>query len=100
MDKQDFLNRITAIGTCEDDAERRTLLANLSTDVESVFDSNATLTEENNNYKDANEKLRSANMDLFLQIGKKDEPDPDPNKDEEKEKLSFDNLFNEKGELK
>lgn len=55
----------------------------------------------------ANEQLRSANMQLFLQVGKvpKDteappgpkqttEPEPEP------QTPSFDDLFNEKGELK
>lgn len=51
----------------------------------------------------ANESLRNANMELFLKIGKTD-PTPkgeeDENEDEDEEKLNFDDLFNDKGELK
>ena len=98
MDRQEFLNQVQAIGTCEDDAQRRTMLAALQSGVEQVFTNNETLTSENNTYRADNETLRKANMDLFLQIGKKNPEDT--NGQPEPKKLSFNDLFNEKGELK
>ena len=100
MDKQKFLEQITAIGTCEDEADRRTMLTALSADVEGVFEENATLTQQNQEYVTANEKLRQANMELFLQIGKGKDADVGQEQEEPKEKLSFENLFDERGNLK
>jgi hypothetical protein len=96
-----MMERITAIGSCEDDVERRSLLATLSTDLEADFDERDGLRTANENYAADNERLRAANMDLFLQIGSKGKgdgaPPPDP---EPVQKMSFASLFNEKGELK
>ena len=105
MDKQEFLTRITAIGTCEDEVERRELLSALSEDVGKDYDNLASLSDRNKTLSDDNETLRSANMKLFLRVGeskddserKKDETGID---DKEKEKRDFKDLFNEKGELK
>lgn len=103
MTKQEFLDQITSIGTCADDAQRRTLLTSLSEEVSKTFDEHATLTEQNDKYQKDMESLRSANMELFLQVGKSRQAEPPidnngvetPNKN-----LTYENLFNEKGELK
>lgn len=105
MDKEEFLNKIKEIGTCEDDAERRTMLAELNDKVGAVFDENANLTETNKSVIDDNEKLRSANQKLFLMVGadKSDQQrveDQTGLKQETKEPRKFENLFNNKGELK
>lgn len=105
MDKEEFLNKIKEIGTCEDEAERRTMLAELNDKVGAVFDENANLTETNKSVIDDNEKLRSANQKLFLMVGadKSDQQrveDQTGLKEETKEPRKFENLFNEKGELK
>lgn len=100
MDKAEVLNLITTIGTCEDEVERRTMLATLSDDVANVFDENATLTETNNTYKSDNEKLREANMKLFLKVGEHKSPEDKPEPDTPPEKRSFNNLFDEKGNIK
>ncbi|MBR0369959.1 MAG: hypothetical protein IJH63_04460 [Methanobrevibacter sp.] len=105
MDKEKFNEIIKAIGTCEDEAERRTMLAELSEATSKVFDENASLTETNKSVIDDNEKLRSANQKLFLMVGadKTDQQrveDQTGLKEETKEPRKFENLFNEKGELK
>ena len=100
MDKQTFLDKLKAIGTSEDETERRTML------LSRVYDENSTLTESNKSYLEDMEKLRSANMQLFLRVGEnktpdeinkdktgvKDEPTPEPRK--------FESLFDDKGGLK
>lgn len=103
MDKQEYLDRINAIGTCEDEAERLKLLNSLRDDVCNIIDENSQLVEQNNNYVSVNENLRNTNMDLFLQLGEqksreqvqKNETGQEP----PKEKRTFENLFNNKGEL-
>ena len=104
MQKQEFLDKITEIGTCEDDVKRRELLTALSEECEKDYDNISSLSETNKNLLDDNEKLRSANMQLFLRVGEskskgeklKDETGIEP----EKETRKFEDLFNEKGEIK
>ena len=69
MDKQGFLDKLKAIGTSEDEVERRTMLSELTDEVSRVYDENSSLTESNKSYLEDNEKLRSANMQLFLRVG-------------------------------
>ena len=110
MDKNAFLDKIKEIGTCEDEVDRRELLANLSEDVSKVFDDLTVSTEtiaslestieENNNDM---EKLRQANMNLFKRIGTEkteNEKLKDNGFEEEKPKRKFEDLFNEKGMIK
>lgn len=106
MDKQSFLDKLKAVGTSEDETERRSILAELTDEVSKIYDENTSLSESNKSYIDDNEKLRSANMQLFLQVGAnktdeqikenitgvKDDPTPEPRK--------FENLFNNEGGLK
>lgn len=105
MEKQEFLNRITTIGSCDDDVQRRELLSQLSEEASKDYDNLVTLTETNLTLMNDNETLRQANMKLFLRVGEERNPD-DKRKDETgvddkgKEKRSFDNLFNEKGAIK
>lgn len=104
MDRETFLNTLTSIGTSEDEVERRTLLASLTDEVNRVYDENSTLTESNNKYIEDNEKLRSANMQLFLKVGETKTPE-DITKDKTgldkgKDPRKFEDLFNEKGMIK
>lgn len=98
MKKEEMLSRITAIGACDDETERRELLAQLSEDAGKDYDAMENLTATNATLTEDNEKLRSANMKLFLRVGtgKTEERDVDTPKD----KRSFDNLFNDKGGIK
>lgn len=105
MNKQDFLDKLKAVGTSEDEVERRTILSQLTEEVSRVYDENTSLNESNKNYIDDNEKLRSANMQLFLQVGanKSEEQvkeDTTGVKDNTPEPRKFENLFNDEGGLK
>jgi regulator of replication initiation timing len=61
-----------------------------------------TLTTNNETLTQANEKLRQTNMDLFLKVGSeptfKNKPESE-NKDD-KPKATYENLFDDKGNLK
>ncbi|MBQ8426175.1 MAG: hypothetical protein IJX16_00220 [Clostridia bacterium] len=105
MEKQEFLNRVVAIGQCDDDVQRRELLSQLSEEAGKDYDNLATLTETNATLLNERETLREANMKMFLRIGEaKDAEVVKENetgiKKEEPVKKSFDDLFNEKGEIK
>lgn len=76
MDKDKFLEKITELGTITDDAERRVLLAEIGDEVSKVYDehenSKTTINELNQTIakdKEDMEKLRQANMSLFLRVG-------------------------------
>ena len=96
---EEFQQRAQAIGTCEDEATRRDLLAALITDGNETFTHFATVETERNTARDDNEKLREANMKLFLRVGDHKEEDPAKDKDTAPD-LKYEDLFNEKGELK
>lgn len=102
MDKQQYLDTLTEIGTCEDATRRRELLANLHTESSTLFDNNAALTTANKTLTDDNENLRSANMKLFLQVGS-NKTDEQRKKDTTgvvetpDKKLTYEDLFKDGG---
>lgn len=106
MDKDSFLEAIKQIGTCEDEVERRTKLTELSEGVVNIFDLNTELESKNTSYKEDNEKLREANMQLFLRVGSnktEEELKKDKTGIKEEEEITprkFSDLFDEKGNLK
>lgn len=102
MDKQSFKERISEIGQGDDAAVMRAELAELSSDVESVFDDNERLSSENESIARDNEDLRKANMKLFTQVtaGADEGDDTSGGDDEPPQKRKFENLFNERGTLK
>ena len=99
LTKEEFQARITAIGTCEDEAERRELLAKLSEDGSGIYDEHTAAETARAAAVADNEKLREANMKLFLRVGDHKAPET-PAKKETTPDLKYENLFNEKGELK
>lgn len=105
MKKEDFDLKLQEIGQLEDVADIRVKLAELSDNMAVEFASLNSLKETNEKLTSDNEKLRSANMELFLRVGTnkseeeikeetigKEEKEPEPRK--------FENLFDEKGNLK
>lgn len=101
MEKEEFNALITELGTIDDDVVRREKLTFLSESIISMFDNVKTITNNNEELKQTNEQLREANMKLFLKIGEnKKSEDVARVEEEPKKKLNFDDLFNEKGELK
>lgn len=101
MNKTDFISRIQAIGTCEDDAQRRTLLSDLQTECETDYDMLENLVTENTQLKTDKEDLQRANMKLFLKTTETKTPEEKPGEEgSDTESLTYENLFNEKGDLK
>lgn len=98
MDKVTLMERITAIGSCEDEAERRELLTQLGEDAGKDYDRITELETQNGQLTSDNENLRSANMKLFLRVG--DHKAEDKKDSDGVEKREFKNLFNEKGGIK
>lgn len=104
--KEEFLTAVTAIGTCEDEVQRRELLATLQNETAELFDSHDTLTQANTDLTADNEKLRNANMSLFLQMGANKTPEQQQRdstgieSQQNKAPRKFEDLFNEKGEIK
>lgn len=100
MDKETVLAKIKEIGTCEDDATRRSLLADLSEGVSADYDSLSESTSKNEELTAEITRLQEHNMKLFLQIGT---PDAGGNKEtppEVTEKPKFEDLFDGKGGFK
>ena len=95
-----------------DQAKVTTLLAELSKDYSEVTDNLKSATKNAEELIKTNEELRSANMKLFTQIGsipKTGEISNEPNKNEptpngvdtgNTKELTYENLFDEKGEIK
>ena len=106
MVKEEFLNKIQEIGTCEDEVQRRTMLAELSSEATTLFETNEALTSTNDNLNKDMESLRQANLDLFKMIPTtkteseqvKDQTGLEPVKEDKI--LRFEDLFDEKGEIK
>lgn len=99
LTKQQFQETITAIGTCEDEAQRRVLLASLSEDGGSIYDECETSETARTAAENECKNLREANMKLFLQIGDHAKPQDTPPATEPP-KLKYEDLFDEKGRLK
>ena len=99
--KDDLLKKLTDIGTCTDDATRRNLLLEMQAEVGNVCDENDRLTQANTTFEADNKQLREYNMKLFLSVGQPaTHKKQDNNTETDTENLRYENLFNEKGELK
>lgn len=105
MTKEEFNALVQQIGTTESETDRRELLAQLSEGAGADYDNFSEATRQVEQLTNDNETLRSANMKLFLRVGGKTPEesikdttgaDPEP----PKEKLKFEDLLNDKGELK
>lgn len=102
MEKQKVIEMITEIGTCEDDATRRSMLADLQEGLTADYDSFAESTTKNEELTKKVSELQEHNMKLFLQIGSPggggdDKPDETP---DETDKPKFEDLFDGKGGFK
>jgi len=101
MLKEEFNQRMAEIGRCEDDVERRTLIVNLTNDAGEDYDERDLFSQRNEQLTADLDKAQKANMDLFLQVTAKREPDDDGGKgDPPPEKRKFEDLFDEKGAIK
>lgn len=99
MNRQEFTDRLVAIGECADDVQRRELIAQLTEDGGADYDNHAAAVAARDQLTKDNEDLRAANMRLFKRLGDHKDPEPTPGTEPQK-KLEFKDLFNEKGGLK
>lgn len=104
MTRQEMLDALTNIGTCEDDIERRGLIATLQDSLGEDYDELDNLRTTNATLTSDNERIREENMKLFLRVSEPNNGgNPDPKGtgiDTPPEKRKFEDLFNEKGEIK
>lgn len=98
MTRDEVLKALTDIGTIEDAAERRSKITSISDELKTVFDTNENLTTSNAKLEEDKKKLQDYNMELYLKVGSQTQKKKDP--DKQTEELKYENLFNEKGELK
>lgn len=93
-------NLLTMVAN-EHQATASELLTQLANDYEVVMNDFEKITTNNQQLIENNEKLRSVNSELFLQVGHKSQPTPPaPDNGKGTQSLKYDDLFNEKGELK
>lgn len=105
MTKEEILAKIQEAGTTESETDRREILAQLSDCISADYDNFSEVTKQVEQLTNDNETLRSANMKLFLRVGGKtpEESIKDTagvETEKPKEKLKFDDLLDDKGELK
>ena len=82
----------------DDDGKITELLTNLSDDYGKILAENSDYKLKNEKLTNDNDKLRDTNMRLFLKVGTTEKEEEEPEEKEE-EKLTFENLFDEKGDL-
>ncbi len=99
MKPEDFKAKTTEIlSNLTDQAKVSTILAELTADYDNVAVETNTAKTTAEKLTEDNEKLRQANMQLFLKVG---EPKKETEiKQTEETKLSYKNLFDENGNLK
>lgn len=104
VDKDSFLEKVKELGTLEDIVTLRDKLTELTDEVLPVFEKDQNLEEENNKFKEDNEKLREANMKLFLRVGEERNPESvikdKTGIEEDKPPRKYEDLFDDKGNLK
>lgn len=99
-----IVNQLLGMVTPENQANASQFLTQLSEDYEATLTASETLQGEHQTLQKNFETLRNVNSELFLKVGathKETHKTPDPQKEEpsELDGLTFDKLFNDKGEL-
>lgn len=99
---KNIVNQLLAMATPENQATASSLLTQLTEDYEQTLTDFETATDNVTTLTANNETLRKVNADLFLKVGTAVSKPNNPEKVEDPEipELSYDDLFNEKGELK
>lgn len=100
MNREELSQALTDIGTATDEAQRRNLITQVTGAVNELFQTNDTLTQANTAFEQQVQQLQGYNMELYLQVQGQKKSDPVVKQEEEKQPLKFENLFDEKGELK
>lgn len=97
MDNETFIGIMNEIKekTTDDTGEIANLLSDLYSGFTGRLNEVNKLSEANETLKSNNETLKEQNMKLFLKVGNQVEPVTQP----QNTKLTYESLFNEKGEL-
>lgn len=109
--KDEFKNKINSVVEHiknNDSANATSEIMKVIDDYNQGFDELETMNQKHQTLEDTNkdlntkiEGLKNVNMDLLLKVGTPHKDTPTINKEEqEKDKLKFEDLFDEKGELK
>ena len=102
MEKQEFLQKLQDIGTSEDMTNIRSIVADLTDEVNTLYDDKSNLETLKSNNETEIERLRAENMKLFLRVTDTQDKTNNNNviDEEEKQPRKFEDLFNEKGLIK
>lgn len=97
------MNELLGLATPENQARMSEILAGLSEDYEQVLTESETATNRVSELAANNEMLRDVNAKLFLKVGATDKQtlhtETKSEENQGENEITFDNLFNEKGEL-
>ena len=99
---KNIVNQLLAMATPEQQAAASDLLTQLTDDYEQTLTNNEQLTANNQTLTTNNETLRQVNAKLFLKVGETDKNmNNNPGQDDggNENQLTFEALFNEKGDL-
>lgn len=99
LTKEELAEKLTGLGTAQDDAERRVLITELTDGLNEILDANNNLQAANTKFEADNKKLQEYNMQLFLKVGSQTKQ-PEVQAEPERETPKYEDLFNDKGELK
>ena len=104
-----IIQQMLTMVTPENQATASQLLTQLSDDYNTTLSTSEQLTTRNGELEKNNETLRSVNADLFLKVGQTNannqnlnqnqNQNQNLNQNQEEPKLTYEALFNEKGEL-
>lgn len=92
---------LSILSNLDNQGEVSTTLNTLQQEYSNISATNKELNDKITQLEKDRENLRDANMKLFLQVGNKSTENNNNDKStNENDKLSFDDLFDEKGEIK
>lgn len=105
MTKEEFKLAMEDItNNLSDQGKVTSTLANLYNNYETIYDEKETISTLNKDLKKENADLKAYNFDLFRQVGQQNKEMENTSskelQDDKEEVLSYEDLFNEKGELK
>lgn len=98
--KEEFNNAISEIGSLDDIAKVRASLVELQNNITGVFDENSQLSERADKLTTDIAEIRDVNNRLFLQITENKKPEDTKDSEPPEQNLKYEDLFNDKGELK
>ena len=96
-----IVNKLMGMATPENQGAMSEILSELSEDYEKVLTDSESATARVSELTANNETLRSVNAKLFLKVGEVPKPEPQPSEPqgEPKPSITYESLFNDKGEL-